>query len=72
MLHRRVAQRDDYSVTFSDVQWARLQQAFAAGVRDWSKEPVGFQSSLPWLTYAGGPGGQQLGAPPVSHQGPPK
>jgi Tannase-like family of unknown function (DUF6351) len=64
--------RADYNVTFTDVQWARLQQVFAGGVCDWSKQPIGFQSSVPWLTYAGGPGGQALGPAPVSHPGPPK
>jgi hypothetical protein len=64
--------RAGYAVTFTDAQWARLQQVFADGVCDWSKEPIGFQRSLSWLTYAGGPGGQQLGPPPESHPGPPK
>jgi hypothetical protein len=64
--------RADYSVTFTDAQWARLQQVFADGVCDWSKQPVGFQGSLPWLTYAGGPGGQPVGPAPESHPGPPK
>jgi hypothetical protein len=64
--------RADYNVTFTDAQWARLQQVFGGGVCDWSKQPIGFQSSVPWLTYAGGPGGQPLGPAPVSHPGPPK
>lgn len=63
--------RADYSVTFTDAQWGRLQQLFAGGVCDWSKPPVAYQASIPWLTYEGGPGGQQLGPAPVSHPGPP-
>jgi hypothetical protein len=64
--------RSDYDADFSDAQWARLRQAFPVGVCDWSQPPVGFQPSIPWLTYAGGPGGQPLGAPPESHPGPAK
>jgi hypothetical protein len=63
--------RTDYAVTFTDAQWARMRQAFPSGVCDWSQPPVGFQPSISWLTYAGGPGGQPLGAPPESHPGPP-
>ena len=59
-------QRDDYGVTFTDAQWARLQQAFPTGVCDWSKPGVGQQVNTPWLTYAQGPGGQPLGPPPAS------
>jgi hypothetical protein len=33
--------------------WARLQQAFPDGVCNWSKPPVGFKHSKPWLTFAG-------------------
>jgi hypothetical protein len=64
--------RTAYTVTFTDAQWARLQQVFPHGVCDWRQPPVGFQPSIPWLTYAGGPGGQPLGAPPESHRGPAK
>jgi hypothetical protein len=64
--------RSDYSVTFTDDQWARLQQAFPDGVCDWSAPPQGFQPSVPWLTFATGPGGTPLGVPPESHPGPPK
>jgi hypothetical protein len=68
----RPLDRNAYSVTFTDDQWQRLQQAFPDGVCDWNRPPVGFQRSIPWLTYAGGPGGQPLGAPPESHPGPAK
>jgi hypothetical protein len=62
----------DYSVTFTAAQWTSLQQAFPDGVCDWSQPPVGWQSSIPWLTFAGGPGGDPVGPAPVSHPGPPK
>jgi hypothetical protein len=62
----------DYSVTFTADQWARLQQAFPDGVCDWTVPPVGFQPSVPWLTFAGGPGGEPVGPASVSLPGPPK
>src|SRR4029079_380125 len=61
----------DYSVTFTAAEWTALQQAFPDGVCDWTQPPVGSQPSLPWLTFAGGPGGQPLGPAPVSHPAPP-
>lgn len=64
--------RGDYSVTLTDAQWAHLQQAFPDGVCDWSAAPVGFQLSVPWLSYVGGPGGQPVGPAPESHPGPAK
>jgi hypothetical protein len=64
--------RGDYAVTFTDEQWAQLQQAFPQGVCDWSAPPAGFQTSIPWLSFAGGPGGQPLGPAPESHPGPAK
>ena len=64
--------RSSYPVTFTDAQWSTLQQAFPDGVCDWSAPPMGFQSTVPWLTFAGGPGGEPVPAPPTSHPGPPK
>jgi Tannase-like family of unknown function (DUF6351) len=61
-----------YTVAFTAGQWARLQQAFPDGVCDWSKPPVGFQQSIPWLTFEGGPGGATLGPAPEPHPGPAK
>jgi hypothetical protein len=62
----------DYNVIFDASQWARLQQAFPDGVCDWSKPGVGQEvASVPWLTFAGGPGGQELGPAPKSHPVPP-
>ncbi len=68
----RPLDRGAYPVAFTDDQWARLQQAFPDGVCDWSAAPVGFQPSVPWLTYAGGPGGEAVGPAPASHPGPAK
>ena len=48
------------------LEWTQVQAAFPSGVCDWSKPGVGQQPSTPWLTFAGGPGGQPLGPPPTS------
>jgi hypothetical protein len=56
----------DYSVTFTSEQWDRLRAVFPNGVCDWNQGPVGEQPVEPWLTFAGGPGGQPLGPEPVS------
>jgi hypothetical protein len=55
--------------TFTDAQWARLHVAFPDGVCDWSRPPIGFQPTIPWLTFAGGPGGEPVGPAPESHPG---
>jgi hypothetical protein len=59
-------ERGDYTVTFTDAQWARLQAAFPAGVCDWNHPGVDRQPSLVWPSFANGPGGEPLGPPPVS------
>jgi hypothetical protein len=58
--------RAAYNVTFSASQWAGLMQAFPSGVCNWKRPAVGMQPSVPWLTFAGGPGGQPLGSAPES------
>jgi len=58
--------RLDYKVSFTDAQWARLQNTFSSGVCDYSKRGVGQGKPKPWLTFADGPGGRSLGKPPVS------
>jgi len=58
--------REDYRVRFTDAQWARLQETFPDGVCDWTKPGVGEQGTVPWLTFADGPGGRPLGPPPRS------
>jgi hypothetical protein len=63
---RKQPGRSDYTVTFSDAQWARLLAAFPSGVCDYTLPGIGQVEPQPWQTFAGGPGGQPLGAPPVS------
>jgi hypothetical protein len=49
---RRTPHRQDYAVSFTDAQWARLQSIFATGVCDWSKR--GYEQQDPedtWLTF---------------------
>ena len=58
--------RADYPAQFSDAQWARLKQAFPDGVCDWSKPGIGMQPSVPWQSFAEGPGGKPLPPAPVS------
>ena len=38
-------------LTFTDAQWAQLQQTFPTGVCDYSKPGVDQQAAIPWLTY---------------------
>jgi hypothetical protein len=61
--------RSDYTVTFTDAEWARLLAAFPAGVCDYSQRGIG-QETPPaqWITFKNGPGGHPLGNPPVSQQ----
>jgi Tannase-like family of unknown function (DUF6351) len=63
--------RTDYSVQFTDAQWAQLQSVFPHGVCDWSKPGIDQQHTIAWQTYLnarGGViyGGRRLGAPPTS------
>ncbi len=51
--------RADYpGIEFTDEQWQRLQRAFPHGVADWSRPGVSQTPTVPWLTYADGPGGE--------------
>jgi len=61
----------DYApIAFTAAQWAQLQAAFPDGVCNWNAPPLGWtRHAIPWLTYAGGPGGQPLGPAPGSHPG---
>lgn len=58
--------REDYAATFSDAQWQRLQAIYPDGVCDYGQPAVGEEATVPWLSYAQGPGGTALGAPPAS------
>ena len=53
--------RSDYPA-MSDAQWARVGGIFPNGVCDWKRPSFGYQPSVPWMSYAGGPGGAPLGA----------
>ena len=44
-------QRGDYSVQFTEAQWAQLQATFPDGVCDFSKPGVDQQDTIPWQTY---------------------
>jgi hypothetical protein len=67
-------QRSDYpGITFTDAQWAKLQQTFPGGACDFSKPGVAQQPTIPWLTYQDARGhviygGRPLGRAPVSTQ----
>jgi hypothetical protein len=57
----------DYpGISFTTEEWAKLQEAFPTGVCDFSKPAVNQQPSLPWVSFAGGPGGEPLGDTPQS------
>lgn len=63
--------REDYPVTFSAAQWARLVKTFPDGVCDYARPPVGRQPTVPWLAYADARGrvvygGRPLGPAPRS------
>ncbi|HEY1077730.1 MAG TPA: DUF6351 family protein, partial [Fontimonas sp.] len=58
--------RSDYSATFSDAQWQRLQAAFPQGVCNYLLPGIGVEPTVPWLSYANGPGGEALGEAPRS------
>src|SRR3954469_10611276 len=58
--------RSEYSVTFTDAQWAQLQQIFPTGVCDFTAPGVEQVPSQPWTSFAGGPGGRQLAAAPAA------
>ena len=65
--------RDDYPVSFTDRQWARLQQAFPGGVCDYSKPGVSQGGAVSWLTYQDRRGraiygGRKLGKAPKSRR----
>jgi hypothetical protein len=54
----------DYNVQFSAEEWTRLKRAFPSGVCDWTRPGEAQQRSVPWMTYAHGPGGSPLGPAP--------
>jgi hypothetical protein len=56
----------DYDGALSDAHVERLRAVFPDGACDWTKPGVDQQPSVPWMTYAHGPGGVPLGRPPTS------
>jgi hypothetical protein len=53
-------------IEFTPEEWGKLQEAFPDGVCDFTKPGVAHQPSLPWISFAGGPGGEPLGDAPSS------
>jgi hypothetical protein len=45
---------------------ALMREIFPRGVCDYTKPGVGQQHSIPWMSYADGPGGKPLGPAPQS------
>jgi hypothetical protein len=58
--------RSDYEVSFTDAEWAALTAAFPSGVCDWRRPGVDMRPSIPWMSFADGPGGRPLGDPPAA------
>src|SRR5207245_2289474 len=58
--------RSSYNVTFTDAQWATMQKTFPTGACDYNLPAAGQQSSIPWESYANGPGGDPMGRAPRS------
>jgi hypothetical protein len=49
---RRMPRRGDYSVTFTDAQWARLLEIFPDGVCDWNRRGIGHDRLAgTWQSY---------------------
>jgi len=59
----------DYApVVLTSAQLARLSAVFPDGVCDWSKDGVGQRRARAPRDYSDGPGGEQLGSAPDSHE----
>jgi hypothetical protein len=60
--------KNDYNVTFTASQWSALQKVFPHGVCNYNQPAVAQHDTIPWWTYARGPGkGRPLGQAPRSH-----
>jgi len=55
-----------FPVTFTAEEWKVLKSTFRNGICDYSKPAIGYQDTVPWMTYADGPGGRPLGPAPTS------
>ena len=52
----KLLDRADYTVEFSDEEWARLERIFEDGVCDWSKPGVGqVPNTDTWLSFGPSP-----------------
>jgi hypothetical protein len=56
---------DYYPVTFTDQEWAELQQLFPLGVCDWSKPGVDQRPTIAWQTYQDSAGNVIYGGTPL-------
>jgi hypothetical protein len=61
-----LVQSDFTPIAFTAAQWTALQATYPSGVCDWTKPGVDQQPTIGWQTYEHGPGGEPLGAPPLS------
>ncbi len=64
-------QRSDYTLPFTDSEWAKLEEIFPHGVCDYSKPGVSQGPTIPWLTYQDAHGkvvygGRRMGPAPRS------
>lgn len=57
--------RSDYTVTFTDDEWATLEKTFPAGVCDYSKPGVDQHPVVTWLTYSDAKGNVIYGGKPL-------
>jgi Tannase-like family of unknown function (DUF6351) len=55
-----LTQSSFYPTTFTDADWATLEQTFPNGVCDWTKPGVDQQNTIPWLTYQSDAAGNQV------------
>jgi hypothetical protein len=53
-------------ISFTDDQWSRLNAVFPDGVCDYSKAPVGFSNTIPWMTYQNTNGTVIYGGKPMN------
>ena len=58
-------QADYYPITFTDQEWATLQQTFPSGVCDWTQRGVDQQPTIPWQIYQRGDGTVLYGGTPL-------
>ncbi|HEX4673429.1 MAG TPA: DUF6351 family protein [Solirubrobacteraceae bacterium] len=61
----RPLRRSDYTLPFTDAEWATMQATFPQGVCDYSKPAVHQGPTIPWLTYQDAHGGVIYGGRPL-------